>query len=465
MDNLIHFLGRLHPLIVHLPIGFLLLTLGFHWLVWRGKYGAYRQLLPVLWLISCLSAVLACVAGWLLSFSGGYSQEALDRHMYLGLGLTLACALLYLLVQKGAAAKVQIGGLALVALLLMGTGHWGGNLTHGEDYLTQPLYALVGKAPAKQVRQPIANLDQALVYRDLVEPILEAKCYQCHNDQKQKGDLRLDEAALLQKGGEHGPVLVAGNLGESELYKRLLLPEENKKRMPPKGKPQLTVAEVQLIAWWIHQGQADFKKKVADLPKDEQIKPVLATLGHLKEQDPQAPGAGDEIPAVKVAKARPADLQQLEKMGVTFTPLTPDHTLLAANLVNNPGFSDEQVSQLLALKDQIVWLDLSETAITDKALPLIARFKHLTRLQLDNTAITDAGVAHLQQLRQLRTLNLYGTHISDKGLSALQSCKNLKSIYLWHTQATAQGVAALQQAMGQQVEINFGNTTNLTGSL
>lgn len=465
MDNLIDFLGRLHPLIVHLPIGFLLLTLGFHWLVWRGKYAAYRELLPVLWLISCLSAVLACLAGWLLSLSGGYSEEALNLHMYLGLALALASAAIYLLVKKGAAARLQISGVALVALLLMATGHWGGNLTHGEDYLTQPLYALVGKTPAKPVRQPIANLDQALVYQDLVEPILEAKCYQCHNDQKQKGELRLDAAEFLLEGGEHGPVITAGNAGESELYKRLLLPEDDDKRMPPKGKPQLSVAEVQLIGWWISHGQADFKKKVADLPKDDQIKPVLAGLGKLSTEAEGTPGSGAEIPPVKVARAKPADLQKLEKLGVTFSPLTPDHTLLAANLVNNPGFNDEQLRQLLALQDQIVWLDLSETAITDKALPLIARFKHLTRLQLDKTGITDAGIRHLQQLPHLRTLNLYGTQVSDKGLTALRSCKNLKHVYLWHTQATPQGVAALQQAMGQQVEINFGNTSNITGSL
>jgi uncharacterized membrane protein len=465
MDNLVEFFGRLHPLIVHLPIGFLMLTVGFHWLVWRGKYAALRDLLPVLWLICCISAVLACVAGYLLSLSGDYSAQALNIHMYLGIALALASGLIYLLLQKGYWGKYSLSAVAVVALLLLATGHYGGNLTHGEDYLTQPLYALVGKAPAKPVRQPILNLEEALVYQDLVEPILEEKCWQCHSAEKQKGKLRLDAAAFLLQGGKHGPVLAAGNAGESSLYKRLLLPETDDKRMPPKGKPQLTVAEIQLIHWWITQGQADFKKKVADLPKNDQIKPVLAALG--KESTPAAATAGSvaEIPTVKVVKPNPADLQQLEKIGVTFTPLTPDHSFLAANLVNNTNFNDEQMALLLKLQDQIVWLDLSETAITDKALAHIARFKHLTRLQLDNTRITDAALGHLKQLPHLRTLNLYGTQVSDKGLAVLQSCKNLQSVYLWQTQATPKGVAALQQALGEQAEINFGITSEITGSL
>jgi uncharacterized membrane protein/mono/diheme cytochrome c family protein len=461
MDNLVEFFGRLHPLIVHLPIGFLMLTLSFHCLVWRGKYAAYRALLPVLWFVCCISAVLACLAGYLLSLSGGYSAPALNIHMYLGLALALASALVYLLLQKGYSGKLSITAVAVVALLLLATGHYGGNLTHGEDYLTQPLYALLEKAPVKPVRKPITNLPQALVYQDLVEPILEQKCWQCHSAQKQKGKLRLDAADFLRRGGKHGPVIAAGNAGKSELYQRLLLAETDDKRMPPKGKPQLTDAEIQLIHWWITKGETDFTKKVADLEKDEPIKLVLAAFG--------APAAGappvSEIPTTKVAKPNPADLQKLEKIGVVFTPLTPDHTFLAANLVNTADFTDHQLTLLLKLRDQIVWLDMSASLITDKSMPLIAQFKHLTRLKLDNTAITDAGIAPLKKLSRLRTLNLYGTQVTDKGLQTLQSCKNLKSVYLWQTQATSQGVAALQTALGEQAEINFGNTTDNTGSL
>lgn len=460
MDNLLELFGRLHPLLVHLPIGFLMLTLCFHWLVWRGKYPALRELLPALWLVSGGSAVLACLAGFLLSLSGGYDEKALDIHMYLGLALTLVCGLVYLSLQKNFARRWQLSAVAAVALLLFATGHFGGNLTHGEDYLTQPLYALLGKATAKPVRKPITNIAEALVYQDLVEPILEQKCWQCHSAQKQKGKLRLDAAEFLRRGGKHGPILTAGNAPGSELYARLMLPETDDKRMPPKGKPQLSDAEIQLIHWWITQGQGDFNKKVADVEKDAHISALLASLGKAVPTKTVS-----EIPQAKVARPKPADLQKLEALGVAFTPLSPDHVFWAANLVNTTNFSDEQLPLLLKLQDQIIWLDMSESAITDKAMPGIARFKHLTRLKLDNTAITDAGLSHLQKLPHLRTLNLYGTRVSDKGLQRLAACKQLKHIYLWQTQASSQGVAALQQALGQQVEINFSTTTDQTGSL
>jgi uncharacterized membrane protein/mono/diheme cytochrome c family protein len=460
MDNLLELFGRLHPLLVHLPIGFLMLTLCFHWLVWRGKYPALRELLPALWLTSSISAVLACLAGFLLSLSGGYDEKALDIHMYLGLALALVCGLVYLFLQKGVSRRWQISGVTAVALLLFATGHFGGNLTHGEDYLTQPLYALLGKATAKPVRKPITNLAEALVYQDLVEPILEQKCWQCHSAQKQKGKLRLDAADFLRQGGKHGPILVAGDAGKSELYARLMLPETNDKRMPPKGKPQLTESEIQLIHWWITKGKSDFKKKVADLEKNDNMTAVLASLEKTVPTETVS-----EIPKAKVAKPNPADLQKLEALGVAFTSLSPDHVFLAANLVNTNNFTDQQLTLLLKLQDQIVWLDMSESAITDKAMPLIARFKHLTRLKLDNTGITDTGLKHLKELPHLRTLNLYGTRVSDRGLQLLPACKQLKNIYLWQTQATPQGVAALQQAMGKQVEINFSITSDLTGSL
>lgn len=85
--------------------------------------------------------------------------------------------------------------------MLSVTGHLGGALTHGEDFLSQPLLSMFGFAPVKEVRKPIININEALVYKDIIEPVLEQKCVQCHNSQKQKGSLRLDTPELLLKGG------------------------------------------------------------------------------------------------------------------------------------------------------------------------------------------------------------------------------------------------------------------------
>jgi len=467
MDNLLQFIGRLHPLIVHLPIGILMLTVGLHALIWKGKYAAVKEILPLLWFIGCVSAVFACVAGYFLSLSGGYNQTALDTHMWLGIGLALFSGGLFVVLQRGIIPKFQIIGVGIVALLLFSTGHYGGNLTHGEAYLTEPLYALIGQTPAasKQERKPIANINEAIIYQDLVEPVLENKCYQCHSATKKKGKLRLDAEEFILQGGDHGTIIQAGNPEKSNLYTCLILPEEDDKRMPPKGKPQLTENEVKLIHWWISKGSADFKKRVADVEKDEMIKPILASLDNGSKPSEGASVSAVEIPAIKVSKPDPKVIVELEKLGVAFTSLTPDHTFLGANLVNTIHFADQEVSLLLQLKNQLIWLDMSQTNITDKALPQLTQLKYLTRLSLDNTSITDAGITHLVKLPALRFLNLYGTKVTDQSLKVLEACKGLEVLYLWQTQVTAQGVAALQKARGESIEINFGSEPKDTDTL
>src|SRR5579864_3054244 len=51
-----------------------------------------------------------------------------------------------------------------------------------------------------------------------VRPIFEARCATCHGEKTRKADLDLTSAATLWKGGESGPVVVAGKPDESPLY-------------------------------------------------------------------------------------------------------------------------------------------------------------------------------------------------------------------------------------------------------
>jgi hypothetical protein len=66
------------------------------------------------------------------------------------------------------------------------------------------VYAIIGKSPGKKVRPPIKNINEALVYQDLVEPVLEQKCWQCHSRRKQKGQLRLDAVEYLWEAVKTG---------------------------------------------------------------------------------------------------------------------------------------------------------------------------------------------------------------------------------------------------------------------
>jgi len=456
MENLIELIGRFHPLVVHLPIGIIMLAISIEFYIKFNKDSNLVAFVPLLWAVGFGTAILACFMGYMLKLGGGFNESAINLHQNFGIALALITGIVYLSIKFAFLKRFKFPLILFSTFLLIGTGHLGGNLTHGDDYLTQPLLALLGKEPIRVVRKPIKNINEAVVYLDLVEPILYNKCQKCHSSSKKKGDLRLDIPELILKGGEHGPVIVAGKASTSELYTRLLLPEDDDKRMPPKGKTEISEEEIQIIKWWIDEGKADFNVKVAQLNKSEVVNLALAKL---VKGEPSNQLSNDkentEIPTIKVSIPNTADLAVLEKQGIVFSALTPEKTFLAVNLVNNPNFSDAQMEKLLKFKNQILWLDLSDTKITDKSLKHIAAFKNLTRLSLDNTLITDAGLDYIKTLPHLRNLNLYNTNISDTGLKALGNCKSLVTLHLWETKVTTSGIVNLKKSLGDKIDISY----------
>ena len=86
-----------------------------------------------------------------------------------------------------------------------------------------------------------------------VQPILVAKCVDCHGGAKQKGGLRLDGPAAL-KGGDSGqPLLVAGDAGKSHVLK-LVRGDDPDEAMPPKQADRLSAAQVDVLTRWVRQG-------------------------------------------------------------------------------------------------------------------------------------------------------------------------------------------------------------------
>ncbi|MEJ7685011.1 MAG: c-type cytochrome domain-containing protein [Segetibacter sp.] len=145
--------------------------------------------------------------------------------------------------------------------LLMATGHLGGSLTHGSDYLTKPFKKIFGNdSTANAAIKPLPNVQEAFAYQNVVQPILQTKCYSCHNANKRKGRLRMDDITLLMKGGKNGEIIDLNNTDSSEMIKRLLLPVDNEHHMPPKEKPQPSESQIALLHWWI-SNHADFKKR------------------------------------------------------------------------------------------------------------------------------------------------------------------------------------------------------------
>ncbi|WP_298351114.1 c-type cytochrome domain-containing protein [Runella sp.] len=446
-EALVQFAGRLHPLIIHLPIGILAIAVVLEFFIHKP---ANQNLMPaqkILLFWGAVSAVAGCAAGFLLKQEGGYNDEAVSYHQWSGIALAVAACTAYLLKRFPVKATVSKALSVCIGLLLVLAGHFGGNLTHGSDYLTQPILAMAGRGAASSPlpkKVPVTDSTKALVYADLIEPVLEQKCRQCHNAEKQKGNLRLDNIDFLKKGGKNGPVITAGNPAESALYTRLLLPEEDEKHMPPKGKPQLNENETALIHWWLEQG-ASFDKTVAQVPKSDLIRKIVSklTVGGPAGNEGEPKGSS-LVPVSEVDKANDRDIDALLQLGAYLKPIAADNNYLSANFINLPSFNDRQTKLLLPLSKQLVWLRLSDTEITDGGLADIAKLEQLTRLELDHTSVTDRGMEYIARLKNLQTLNLYDTQVSDAGLQKLSALKNLKAIYLYHTNVTPTGIEKIK---------------------
>jgi mono/diheme cytochrome c family protein len=447
-----YFIGRFHPVLVHLPIGFLLIAALLEIGKRTGKILVSDSSISFILFWSAAGATLACIAGYLLSLGGGYDEELLNDHQWQGIGVAVFAWIAWLFksgkISIGSA--IYIPALGLSTILTFTAGHDGGSLTHGDGYLTQyipePFRSIAGIPPRieeRKERKPITDINQAVVYKDIVQPILEMRCVQCHNANKQKGGLRMDNMVMLLKGGEDGPAVVSGKALESSMIKRCLLPETDDDHMPPKGRPQLSEAQITLLSWWIEQG-ASVDKKVSDLKITEQVKPALASLtsgsGGKNSESVDSPVLSLRVP-VPNEKA----VEAIKKAGLLIMPISHDKNLLEVSAVNTSDFGDGQISLLTPLSEQIVWLKLGGTKVTDAAAKEIGKLKNLNKLHLEYTAVTDAGLTPLKDLQYLEYINLVGTKITDAGLKSLASSKSLKNIYIWKSAVTENGIAEAQE--------------------
>lgn len=444
------FVGRFHPLLVHFPIALLLAAGALEgWVSWRERRGKPTLLRPSigpLLALAAAGAVLAAGVGYLLGASGGFAGGVYERHRFMGLALggsAVATAAVFYVgkLRPGRAARgvylVLLGG---TLALLIGTGHAGGTLTHGEGYLTRdapaPVRALVERFfPAAGT--PLGRPEQRVAYSALVRPILRDRCVACHGEAKAQGGLRLDGPEGLLKGGEHGPVLVAGRATASALMRRIRLPASHHEAMPAGGRPPVSAAEGALLLWWIDQG-ASFEAKLGDLELGRDIRDTIeATVGKL------APG-GPALPPVAVAAPDAAAMAAAEAQGLSVQPIATGIPFVSVRASEARGLDDARIAALRGLAPQVAWLDLGGTAVTDAGLAIVGQLPHLVRLDLDRTAVTDAGLAHLETLTYLESLNLYGTRIGDAGLARLEGLTKLRSLYVWGTAVTPAGIDRLE---------------------
>jgi uncharacterized membrane protein len=440
--SILEFVGHFHPLLVHLPIGILLTALFLQWLSARASYRSYASVVPVVLLMGVIAAFLSCITGWILSTTDDYDHTLVGWHMWMGISVAFVSLLLYVkTINPRFGINRKLLTLILLTLILV-TGHLGGSLTHGSDYLTKPLADIFGKDTlTNAVIKPVPNVQEAYVYSDVVKPILQTKCYSCHGENKQKGKLRMDDSLLLMKGGKDGKVILSGNAKESDLIKRLMLPVDNEDHMPPKEKSQPSENQIALLEWWISQG-AGFGKKVREVVQPDKIIPVLFALQKTTVTEKEAM----DIPVAAVESADSGVISKLKNHGVVVLPVAQNSHYLQANFVTDTEINIEDLQLLSATKKQLIWLKLGYTNISDAEMAAIGQLGNLTRLNLEHTNISDNGLRAVQVLQHLQYLNLVGTKVTLQGVMQLKELKSLHSLYLYQTNINRRDWTEVQNA-------------------
>lgn len=263
------FLGRLHPLMVHFPVGLLIFAALLEFFTLKNFNSSLRPGINILITAGVATSALSVAFGLLLAEDGDYGEQLLFLHQWIGIA-TFILAFLTWYRLKSARKDNNTTSLSSYRLLLFLTavgvsvaGHYGASLTHGKDYLSSALPWNDSNsehvAASTSVSALLASNSEVLTPKQEVElnvqvrAILAHNCYQCHGEEKIKGELRLDKKEFVFKGGESGPVIVPGNASKSELYRRITLPDGHKDAMPSKGK-RLSAEDVAVIEFWIQKG-------------------------------------------------------------------------------------------------------------------------------------------------------------------------------------------------------------------
>lgn len=428
------FLGRFHPLAVHLPIAMILLLPLLE--IGARLRPALREAAVLVLYLSVFGCLGTLALGYLLAYGSGATGAAVSRHMWGGIALTIGILLCFLIRPWWVSGKLPFAYpalLACVVLLMTWAAHQGGSLTHGDNYLTEYLPAPIKELPGFRRLEAKAPLVPNSFYARHIHPIFDGNCIACHGQSKVKGGLRLDAYNFLMDGGTEGSVIVPGKPEKSILFARITLPPDHKKFMPAEGKPPLKPEEIALIKAWILQGASPTATSLAGVAVPEEYRETT-------------------LPQVGDYSGMMAQIAQLAaSQGVRLTPLSKK---LGDGLILNTvdvaaKYNDAQLAQLQRFAPYIVEVELGRTGVTDACFGTLGKFTHLRALHLEDTAVTGQGLAKLAQLSQLTYVNLSGTKVTKAAIAPLTSMPNLRHLYLYNTPAQPASAAPLREPLAR----------------
>lgn len=432
LPHFVLFAGRFHPVVLHLPITLIILLVPFSIYLQRRTdtddlSGIFDLMLHYIALISTLTAF----AGFLLAADGGYDQESLLFHKWLGIAVAFSThALVY--IKKAFTNKTIVWNTAMYTTLMvmLAGSHFGGNLTHGEGFF----------AFNKEIKPTITFADfteKTTVYQGAVQPVLEAKCMTCHNDKKMKGGLNLSTFQSASKGGTTGAAWVSGDPDKSLMIERMMLDMDDKKHMPQKGKAQLSAAEILLFKEWIRAG-ANPTKTYQSLADTDTLKTIVSSIIN---------AAPSEKPAKKYSfsAASASTIEQLNSPFRRILPLASNSPALSVKFYLKEKYDLNMLKECKSIAEQVVEVNLSNMPADDKAIEVISSFENIERINLNGTAISGKNLGILKSNKHLEQVSLASTAVGYSMLDALGAISSLKKVFLWNTSLKTNEMDAIRK--------------------
>ncbi len=430
--------GRVHPLILHVPIGLILVAALLVFA--RNSFGGSTldEVIALLLYLTAFSASLTALTGIFLSREGGYADDTLFLHKWLGVSLSFLCWAIAGMKADSLYLKVTMTAAVVV---LIAAGHFGASLTHGENFVLAPL-------EREDVASPKTVTDTTTLFHATIESILENKCFGCHNEQKAKGRLIMTDFDRLMAGGKTGPLWVAGDPAHSLIVDRLTLPVDAKKHMPPKDKAQLTGDELQFIQSWIRQGANTAVRLSALSPDDTLARLAMAVIARYSKPD--------EHSRYHFSFAEPDLIRRLNTPNRNVFQVALHEPALQADFFLSGSFQVKFLEELRAVREQLVSINLTRMPVTDADLAILADFPQLEKVILNNTHINGSGLSHLAGLENLTTVSLSGTQVDAASVEILSTNKAIRDVFVWNTRVESTDVATLEQkASGIHWEIGY----------
>ena len=342
LNDWLWWLGDMHVVVLHLPIGIFFYAFAME-ILGLLSFRKFKPHLGATLFFAALSSIVSVVFGYFYFLRADYGPAELSwdlennnigMHMWLS---TLASFFVILSFLSKMWSRhhekwsffYPLFMLFAASTMILGA-HMGARLVHKNKDVEGDFLKLIACEPLGVCKDEIAKIPdvtgipagERLVYAQIVKPILQGKCWECHagaelnplGKDKIKGDLDMTTVAKLLAGGEGGeelPVLVPGDSKASEMMIRVHLDPDDEDFMPcgKEDEPEahLTDGEKKILGWWIDQEtlmSEENDQVLAELAGHESILAAVEAFEPAREVEAiKEVEAKEEAPKLKEEKA------------------------------------------------------------------------------------------------------------------------------------------------------------------